>query len=378
MTDQYGGADVRPRPARGKLPLQSFTLRELEYLARKNVQSGFGRAREIHQQVFWEGRFAPNELQLSRRSIASWRNTFEFSLPLVMQVVGEDSERGRTSKAVLRTDDNLELEMVSIPMGRGRQTLCISSQVGCKMGCTFCETGRMGLLRQLTAAEIVSQVLIAKFELRWPIRNIVFMGMGEALDNADALIQALHVLNDPCGLAIGLSRITVCTVGHVVGLRRLANEGFRRLNLSFSLNATSDAARGAIMPINRKWRLATVQQELAAYRPRRNFTLGINYCLLPGINDSTADAAKIADFCKPIPRVLVNVIPYNPGLQPLTRAPRDTEVDEFIRRLRDFEVPVRRRVTKGRSVMAACGQLGNVQLRRGRSCQNATGGMDAD
>ena len=121
------------------------------------------------------------------------------------------------------------------------------------------------------------------------------------------------------------------------------------------------------MPVNRKTPLAELQRILAAYPQRRNFILGVNYCLMPGLNDARQDAADIAAFCKPLGRALINLIPYNPGNAPLTRAPEEDEIDRFIGWLREEGLPVRRRVTKGRSIMAACGQLGNAELRRKRS-----------
>jgi 23S rRNA (adenine2503-C2)-methyltransferase len=243
-------------------------------------------------------------------------------------------------------------------------TLCLSSQVGCKMGCTFCETGRMGLLRNLSAAEIVSEVVTVGAVLGWRARNLVFMGMGEALDNAEQLIQALRVLADQRGLHFSQERITVCTAGHREGLLRLGALGWKRLNLSLSLNAADDAVRDRIMPVNRRTPLAELQRVLAAYPQRRNFTLGVNYCLMPGINDRPGDAQAVARFCASLGRVLINLIPYNPGSAPLTRAPSEEEVAAFIAALRAAGLAVRRRITKGRSIMAACGQLGNVAAAR--------------
>jgi 23S rRNA (adenine2503-C2)-methyltransferase len=296
---------------------------------------------------------------------------FSFELPEVVTVKSDEGEQGSTSKMILRLSDGLEVESVCIPMARGRYTLCVSSQVGCKMGCTFCETGRMGLLRHLTTDEIIAQLLVARHRFGWPIRNIVFMGMGEALDNAKNVIRAIRVLNDEAGLAIGQERLTICTVGHVEGIRSLQAEGLKRVNLSISLNAANDALRSDIMPINRRTNLAELQRTLAAYRPRRNFALGVNYCLLPGINDTEADVRAIAEFCKPLDRVLVNLIPYNPGTQPLTRAPEAREVEQFIAWLRAEGLPVRERVTKGRSVMGACGQLGNPEARAQQAAARA-------
>lgn len=349
-----------------RTPIHGLTNTELVEHARQRLPRGHGLARRLHRRVMLEGRFEPEAFGLSPESRAAWTNAFSFELPEVVAIESDEGDQGETSKMVLRLHDGLEAETVRIPMGRGRYTLCVSSQVGCKMGCTFCETGRMGLLRHLSTSEIIAQVLVARHVLGWPIRNIVFMGMGEALDNAENVIHALRVLNDEAGLAIGQERLTVCTVGHVEGIRMLSACGFKRLNLSISLNAANDSLRSQIMPINRRTDLAELQKTLAGYRPRRNFALGVNYCLLPGLNDTEADARAVAEFCRPLGRVLVNLIPYNPGTQPLTRSPDEHEVDRFIAWLRAEGLPVRERVTKGRRVMAACGQLGNPGAREKR------------
>jgi len=347
-------------------PIHGLTNAESVEHARALLPRGHGFARRIHRQVMREGRFDPESLGLGPVACQAWRSQFSFELPQIVAVTSDGCEQGVTSKVVLRLEDGLEVESVCIPMGRGRYTLCVSSQVGCKMGCSFCETGRMGLLRNLTTGEIIAQLLVARHRLGWPVRNIVFMGMGEALDNAENVLHALRVLNDEAGLAIGQERLTICTVGHVEGIRRLQRHGLKRLNLSISLNAANDTLRSNIMPVNRRTDLAELQKALIAYRPRRNFALGVNYCLLPGINDARADARAIAAFCKPLDRVLVNLIPYNPGSAPLTRAPEEAEVERFIGWLRAEGLPVRERVTKSRSVMDACGQLGNPSAREDR------------
>ena len=347
-------------------PIHACTLDELRALARERVARGAGKAPEISRQTLLEGRFDPEACGLGAEASAAWRAAFSFALPEVVRVIDEEGEMGTTAKAVLRTDDGLEIECVRIPMAQGRNTLCISSQVGCKMGCAFCETARLGLLRHLRVDEIVGQVLVARTVLGWDVRNVVLMGMGEALDNYDHVVHAIRIFNDTGGFAMAQERITLCTVGRVDGIRRLREEGFKRLNLSVSLNATEDATRDRLMPVNRKTPLAALQAELATYRPRPNFALGVNYCLMPGINDTRDDARRIAEFCAPIPRAMVNVIPYNPGNHPLTRAPTEDEIDTFLDWLREEGMPVRRRMTKGRSVMAACGQLGNVELREKR------------
>jgi 23S rRNA (adenine2503-C2)-methyltransferase len=346
------------------LPLHGLTSDELvAHAAQASLPGGPRLARAIHRAAVREGRFEPEAVGLGAAASERWREELALELPELVGGAEEPSAEGLTRKAVLRTPDGLEHECVSIPMGRDRFTLCISSQVGCKMGCGFCETARMGLRRHLGAHEMVGQVLVARHRLGWPVRNLVFMGMGEALDNFPALSQALRVLTDPAGVAMGQERITVCTVGHVEGLERLAKLGLKRLNVSVSLNAARDDLRRELMPITRRYPLAELQQALVRYRPRRNFALGVNYCLMPGINDTRADARDVATFCRPLERVLLNLIPYNPGTVALTRAPTEEEVVRFVGWLREEGLPVRRRLTKGRNVMAACGQLGNPSLR---------------
>jgi 23S rRNA (adenine2503-C2)-methyltransferase len=344
------------------------------------VPRGSGLAHQLYTEAHRTGRWDPRAAGLSAGHAAAWEAAFQVGVLAVDRVsddagadpsagAGDGASEPATAKAVMRTHDGYEIECVRIPMRHGPEggqpswTLCVSSQVGCRMGCTFCETGRMGLLRNLTAGEIVAQVVTAHAALGWRARNLVFMGMGEALDNVDAVIQALHALTDRRGLAYSHERLTICTSGHAEGITRLAALGWKRLNLSISLNAGDDQLRSRIMPVNRRTPLARLQELLAAYPQRRNFTLGVNYCLLPGINDAIEDAGRVAAFCAPLGRVLVNLIPYNPGSAPIARAPSEDEVVAFIDALRAHGLPVRRRLTKGRGIMAACGQLGRRQRR---------------
>ncbi len=356
--------------APARLDILGLTSDELAEAARFALPVGHGISHALYPRVLRDGRFAPEDFPVSPATAAVWRERFAAPLLAIANHVEEETASGITAKVVYRTRDGYEIEAVRIPMHRSDDgamewTLCISSQVGCKMGCTFCETGRMGLLRNLDAGEIVAQVVTARVLLGWQPKNLVFMGMGEALDNVDNVIRALHVLTDKRGLHYSHERITVCTSGHAAGIARLAALGWKRLNLSLSLNGGTDEVRSRIMPVNRRTPLAELQRILAAYPQRRNFTLGVNYCLLPGLNDRREDAAAVAEFCRPLGRVLLNLIPYNPGNLPLTRAPSEDEVTGFIAWLRDEGLPVRRRITKGRTIMAACGQLGNAALRRG-------------
>jgi 23S rRNA (adenine2503-C2)-methyltransferase len=219
----------------------------------------------------------------------------------------------------------------------------------------------MGLLRNLTAGEIVAQVTMQR--RLSSVDQIVFQGMGEPLDNLEALLPAMQVLTDPAGLSLAHDRLTVCTVGHVPGIDALRQLGWKRLGLSLSLNSADDDRRADLMPHSVRYSLGDIQASLIAYRQRKNMALGIHWCLLPDINNSARDADQIAQFIKPLGRTFVHVIPFNPGTEPITRAPHEHEIVTFVGMLRDRGIAVRRRITKGRSVMAGCGQLGATQSR---------------
>jgi 23S rRNA (adenine2503-C2)-methyltransferase len=328
------------------------------FLAASGLPAGkASNLRQAYAAALREGCWEPARF-LSRVDAAALMPRFCVGLLKPLRVAAEDGEFGRTSKAVLELADGATVECVLIPSPGGPATLCISSQVGCRMGCAFCETGRAGLARNLSAAEIVSQAVTARAVLGWEFRNIVFMGMGEPLDNFDSLSGALAVLFDQAGLGFAQERVTVCTVGLAPGIARLKSLGYRRLGLSVSLNAPDDTIRDALMPANRAGGIAALAEALAAYPPRRNFFLGVNYCLIPGINDGPEAAAGVAAFAGSVGRVLVNVIPYNPGSVPIGRAPDDAETDAFAAALRSAGLDARVRSPRGRSLMAACGQLG--------------------
>jgi len=281
----------------------------------------------------------------------------DFSLP----ELALHKQEGKTVKFLLKMKDELESESVLIPMESG-VTLCVSSQVGCRMGCAFCETGKMGLIRHLSAEEIVAQVFYARHVFKRNVRNIVFMGMGEPLDNFDEVMQAIKVLIDPAGMGFGPSRITVSTSGCVDGIYRLIEEADPALNLAVSVNAPTDDIRRKIMPINKKWNMLKLKQALMDYckHPRR--AIFAEYVLLQGINDALEHADLLADYLSGL-KVKVNVIPYNPQSKDRFSPPSMDQVDAFLQRLRENGLHALVRHPKGQAIMAACGQLGNVKIR---------------
>jgi len=189
----------------------------------------------------------------------------------------------------------------------------------------------------------------------------VFMGMGECLDNLDEVARAIRVLADPRGLAFGMERLTLCSSGPPGGIEALRELGLKRLNLSISLNAGNDRKRNRLMPVGASNGLASLAASLRAYPMRRNFVLGLNWCLIPGINDSREDAREAAAFCSLVGRSLVNLIAYNPGRAPLARAPSSEEMGRFASWLVAEGCAVRSRAAKGSKIMAGCGQLGGVE-----------------
>lgn len=291
----------------------------------------------------------------------------------------------------------LKTESVLIPMigksGRSTYTLCVSSQVGCAMGCTFCETAQMGLIRSLTAAEIVGQWFAATHVLKRTVKNMVFMGMGEPMDNLDNVLQAIAVLTDHNGAAMPMSHITVSTVGRLDGMEkmkaRLAETGWHRLNLAVSLNAPNDEVRSKIMPINRSAPMAALRDVLMDWPIYGGGKLCIEYVLIPGVNDAPEHAREVAAWMNPInaaymqkrggnsPRTVLNLIPYNPRRNSPWPAPTEEAVEKFLNLLIEEGVFVKRRRTKGRDMMGACGQLGAAEIRKRRLVGVTTAGVDA-
>lgn len=287
--------------------------------------------------------------------------------------------------------EDLEIESVLIPMissaGVRTYTLCVSSQVGCAMGCRFCETGQMGLIRSLTAAEIVAQWWNATHVIGIRPKNIVFMGMGEPMDNLDNVIQAISVLKDHNGPHMPISQITVSTVGRVDGIKRLGEKvrehGWHRLGLALSLNAPNDEDRSSIMPVNKRWNLAAVREALLEWPRRTGNKVCVEYVLIPGVNDTRRHAEEIAEFIRPFGLLeggriagktlmaILNLIPYNPRRNSPWPAPTEESVDQFLAWLIELGVFAKRRRTKGREMMGACGQLGSEKI-RGRKLVQAT------
>ena len=341
----------------------SHSSQEFASLVRNRLGKGYQHALLLYQEWYRTGQMTGNHpafanaqallqdiLQLTDRSL----------LPLSAK-----QHDGYTGKFLLKTTDHLEIESVLIPMQAGG-TLCISSQVGCRMGCSFCETGRMGLLRNLTTHEIVNQLFIARFILGFQVRNLVFMGMGEPFDNYENVMQAIRILTDPLGFGLGIHHLTVSTSGRVEEIYRFMNESGPIPHLALSLNAPTDELRNRLMPINRRYPLKDLYQAMQAFYDKRGKSILVAYVLIKGQNDTLEHAAQLADYLRGL-HVKINLIPYNPQSHDRYQPPEQSVLESFTAYLRDQGYHTLLRQTKGQKIMAACGQLGNLELRRKRS-----------
>lgn len=310
---------------------------------------------------------------LRRDLTAAWR----FSSIVESHVIGADA--GLTAKAVHELEDGQRIESVLMEYeARGsmarRTTICISSQAGCAVNCPFCATGQAGFGRQLTPAEIVDQVLhwhrppwTALGDASAGHYNIVFMGMGEPLNNADRVFEAVRLLNDPERLGIGARHITVSTSGVVPGMDRMVDE-LPQVNLAISLHAATDALRDELVPINRKWPVAEVVAAGRRFAARTRRRVSLEYVMIDGLNDTDEQADGLIEHARGW-RSHVNLIPLNPTPGSRWSGTPAAGIERFVRRLRDGGISVTVRDTRGREIDAACGQL-HAQL-AGRSLRDA-------
>ncbi len=260
-----------------------------------------------------------------------------------------------TRKLLFTLEHGRAIEAVIIP-DPPRLTACISSQAGCAMGCAFCATARLGLQRHLTAAEIAGQLMAVRAALRPDERlsNVVFMGMGEPLANYDNVVEAIEILTAPWGFGLSGRRVTVSTVGLLPQLQRLVRE--TPVSIAVSLTATTDALRDEIMPVNRRYPLAELFATCRALPIAERRRITFEYVLLAGVNDSLDDAARLVKLLHGI-RSKVNLIPFNPFPGAPYAPPSLVVVDRFKHRLLSAGINASTRVTRGRDIQAACGQL---------------------
>ena len=278
---------------------------------------------------------------------------FEVAFPAVeaTQVSREDGSR----KILLRLEDDQLIETVTIPI-KDRQTVCVSSQIGCKFRCSFCASGQKGFVRNCTTGEMIAQVLMAKsYSDSDCLTHVVFMGIGEPLDNYDELMRAIRIMNAKEGMEIGARRMTISTSGLVPKIQKLAKEGLQ-IELSVSLHAPNDKIRGLLMPINKKYPVKILIPACKQYAGATGRAISYEYVLIKGVNASRKDAEDLAKLLK-ASLCKVNLIPYNPIEEFPHAAPTYPETVLFQKILQDSRIPTTVRFSKGLDIKAACGQL---------------------
>jgi 23S rRNA (adenine2503-C2)-methyltransferase len=337
-----------PRP-----DLAELELTELEAVLDARGYERF-HARQLYRWIYRRGVTDVERMtDLSRTLRAQLQEEFTLSTP---RVVSDDRSVDGTRKFALELTDGCRIESVFIP-DTPSMTFCISTQVGCAMACGFCLTGKMGLVRHLTAGEIAGQVrvLAAATDLLDVPFNIVIMGMGEPLHNYDNTMKALRMLHAEYGLAISPRRVTLSTVGIVPGLERLAREPLMP-NLAVSLHATTDEQRTALVPPNRKYPLAQILDTCRRFPLKKRCRITFEYVLLDEVNDTPEDARRLVRLLSGI-KAKVNLIPLNPAPGIPYERPSDERVNRFAQMLADRYITVSVRKSRGRDIRAACGQL---------------------
>ncbi|MGH7198716.1 MAG: 23S rRNA (adenine(2503)-C(2))-methyltransferase RlmN [Candidatus Omnitrophota bacterium] len=283
---------------------------------------------------------------------------FSINLPEIAE--RERSHEDKSVKLLLKLKDKDLVETVYMPLEK-RQTVCISSQVGCKFHCAFCASGQAGFLRNLTMGEIIAQVLIARdLSPDKKITNIVFMGIGEPFDNYRELLRTIRTLNSKEAFGIGARKITVSTCGIVPKIEALGGEGLQ-VELSVSLHGPNDAVRGAVMPVNKAYPVKTLVEACKKYVKKTKRAITFEYILIKGVNASEQDARQLAKLLKGM-LCKVNLIPYNPIEEFPHEAPTYKEIVGFQQILQEAGVRTTVRFSKGRDIQAACGQLRSVRV----------------
>jgi len=311
------------------------------------------RGKQLLGWIYQKAVFDPDQMSDLPAPFKAWlKDAFDLRMPAL-----EDRQLSQDGsvKMLLRLEDGARVESVLIPEGKKR-TLCVSSQTGCARGCGFCATGTLGAGRNLLPHEIVQQVLINCQEI-YPERlsNIVFMGMGEPLDNYDSVISALQILQDNAGLAFSPRRITLSTCGVVPGIIRLADAGVK-VKLALSLNSAIDSVRDKLMPVNRLYPLKQLKRALQYFNGKNPFRITFEYILIPGVNMDDAALKALRRYTGDLASK-INFIPYNPVAQLSYRSPTKAEVESFMASAAALPQAIMLRKSKGQDINGACGQL---------------------
>ncbi|MFH2057425.1 MAG: 23S rRNA (adenine(2503)-C(2))-methyltransferase RlmN [Pseudomonadota bacterium] len=337
------------------MEILSLRLNQITDEFKSRYDKGVYHASALYREVYKFGRtnlFEAKEFKNSPVFAKQLKNKIKVTPGQVIEIIKD----GSLTKFITRLADNLRIESVIIPM-TNHQTLCVSSQVGCRMGCRFCQTAKMGFKRNLEVYEIIGQLFNARFVLKADIKNIVFMGMGEPFDNFETIIQAIRIMNEQKGFNIGLKHITVSTAGVNKRIDQLGKLNMPGIRLAISINSVDEIQRSCLMPVNKTNSLKDLKQVLLKFPLSKRDCFLFEYILIKGLNDSIKDAIDLAEYIKPLP-VRLNLIPYNRICGFDYESPNDKEIRYFADILNDNGIFVITRWSKGRSVSAGCGQLG--------------------
>lgn len=324
------------------------------------------RAKQIWDWVYVKGVVDPQQMSnLGKADREKLATAIDWALPTITV---QQQARDGVAKWLFKMADGHEVETVFIPEAR-RGTLCVSSQVGCTLTCRFCHTGTQALARNLTAAEIVAQVWLARRQLNdfngkqeaRVLTNIVFMGMGEPLFNDEHVFNACRTLMDEDGFGFGSRKITISTSGVAPKIKAIGDE--LGVNLAISLHAPDDATRTDIMPINNKWPLAELMAAIRSFKLKERRRITWEYVMLKGVNDSNEHAENLVKLIAEFPS-LVNIIPFNPWPGSPFECSDSSRIDAFAAILEKHDVAVTVRRTRGEDILAACGQLRSETSKR--------------
>jgi 23S rRNA (adenine2503-C2)-methyltransferase len=343
--------------------MQKVNLKDISLQVMEGLVSSLGekpyRARQIYEWVFQKDVSGIGEM--TNLSIAFRNRLSELAYISRLTIADKRVSKDGTEKYLFKLEDDNTIESVLIP-DEDRLTLCISTQVGCKLNCAFCLTGKGGFIRNLKHYEIIEQILSVRREKK-DITNIVLMGMGEPLDNYENVIKSINTMTSPHGLKMPARRITLSTSGLIPEINKLAMENLK-INLAVSLNASDNKTRDKLMPINKKYPIEELLKALREYPLQPNRRITFEYVMLKGINDSIEDAIRLSGILKGI-KCKINLIPLNPLSPPFLKgghggdfeAPDYKTVEDFQNLLisRHYTVIVRK--SKGADILAACGQL---------------------
>ena len=336
-----------------KVDIKSLTMEELKDFVKELGLESY-RAKQIAQWLYKKRVSSFEEMTNLSKEVRKLLSEKAELHPLKLVKVEESSDG--TRKYLFELRDGNRIESVFIPE-RGWNTICVSTQVGCPIGCKFCLTAKDGFTRNLTPSEIVEQYIAVQRDVgeERRISNVVFMGMGEPLLNFDNVKKAVEIMTNKDMLDLSTRKLTISTVGIVPGIERMAKE-MNRVKLAVSLHATTDEVRNYLVPVNRKYPISRIMEVLRKYPADNNRRIMIEYVMLKDVNDSLEDAKRLAKMVKGLP-VKVNLIPFNPYPgAPFEPTPRE-KIEEFQKVLWDRNIAAFIRESRGQDISAACGML---------------------